>query len=218
MATLLFIDTSSKNCSVLLAEDNQVIAKRFQADTRSHAQLLPLFIEELFEETQLSRQALDAVVVSAGPGSYTGVRIGMSVAKGICYTLDLPLIALDSLLCLAETMQEKQGNNKGIYLATMDSRKGEIYYAAMDGNGIVLEPSQPAVVKDLDWDKWIDKTVYISGNTKEKLKDRSTDLTLMELTIDYSAENYIVKGFQQYMNKTYDNLVYKEPNYLKPFQ
>lgn len=218
MAKLLFIDTSSKNCSTLIAENEQILAQRFEADTRSHAQLLPVFIQELFTETGMEPSELDAIVVSAGPGSYTGVRIGMSLAKGMCYTLDLPLIALDSLICLGEAMIKEEAKTDAIYLASMDSRKGEIYYAALDGYGRVLEESQPAVVKDLDWDKWGDKRIYIAGNTQEKLVDYPKSSELSRIKLDYSAKNYIQKGFECFVNKTYDNLVYKEPNYLKPFQ
>ncbi len=218
MAKLLFIDTSSKNCSALIADDGQVIAERFEANTRSHAQLLPVFIDELFQQTKLERSELSALVVSAGPGSYTGVRIGMSVAKGMCFTLDLPLIALDSLSCMAEGMIDITTENDAVYIATMDSRKGEIYYAAMDDKGQILSPSQPAVVKDLTWDKWIGKKVFIAGNTKDKLQDSPCSLILTRLPIDYSAKNYIKSAFERFEKGIFDDLVYKEPNYLKPFQ
>lgn len=218
MAKLLFIDTSSKNCSALIADDGQVIAERFEANTRSHAQLLPVFIHELFQEAKLERSELSAIAVSAGPGSYTGVRIGMSVAKGICYTLDLPLIALDSLTCMAESMIDIIIQNDAVYIATMDSRKGEIYYAAMDDKGQILNPSQPAVVKDLTWDKWMGKKVFIAGNTQDKLQNIPCLLTLTRLPLDYSAKNYIQSGFERFEKGIFDDLVYKEPNYLKPFQ
>jgi tRNA threonylcarbamoyladenosine biosynthesis protein TsaB len=218
MALLLCIDTSSRNCSVCIADDNRVLASRIQMDSNSHAQILASFIDEVFEESGIKRKELEAIVVSAGPGSYTGLRIGMSTAKGMCYALDIPLIALDSLENLALEMYRQEPNEDAIYIATLDSRKGEIYYAVMDGKQNLVCPSTPAIVKDLDWDKWKNKCVYIGGNTFTKLLDGTFEITLKTISLTYRAENYLILGSKYFSNKSFDSLVYKEQNYLKPFQ
>lgn len=217
MALLLIIDTSTKNCSVILAEDEVELGNRIERNTRSHAQILPIFIKELLEECQKEAKHLDAVVVSAGPGSYTGLRIGMATAKGLCYSLDIPLIALDSLESLADTMRMKKRDENGIYLASLDSRNGEIYFAVMNGRGELICPSQPARVDELNWDKWRNKNIYISGNTKEKLKESKFYCEIPVISTEYEARNYLNLGFKCFIDRKFDDLVYKEPNYLKPF-
>lgn len=201
-----------------MAEDETVLSSRMKPDTRSHASILPIFINELFEESGRAKDELDAIVVSAGPGSYTGLRIGMSIAKGMCYTLDIPLIALDSLENLGNRMIAEQEDVNGIYLATMDSRKGEIYYAAFNGNGEKLSASKPAKIDELDWEKWSNKSIFISGNTHHKLIDVKFDIEIVRIDTPYEIKNYMNLGFKCFRDNTFDNLVYKEPNYLKPFQ
>ena len=218
MALLLFIDTSTSNCSVALVENQRIVSAKIELHTRSHAKLLPIFIQSIFKETGLEPKQLDAIVVAVGPGSYTGLRIGISTAKGMCYALDLPLIALDSLENLASTMLNKQGDKEAIYLATLDSRKGEIYYAAMDGWGQVICPSRPAKIAELDWSKWAKHAVYISGNTSDKISAANLQLELRSIQTQYQAENYVSEGFKCFNEKNFDDLVYTEPKYLKPFQ
>ena len=217
MALILFIDTSTSNCSVALAENKQIVSTKMELHTRSHAKLLPTFIQSIFQEAEIEPKQLDAIVVAVGPGSYTGLRIGMSTAKGMCYTLDLPLIALDSLENLASTMLTQQEDKEAIYLATLDSRKGEIYYAAMDGNGRLICPSRPAKITELDWSKWAKHNVYISGNTSDKISAANLRLELRLIQTQYQAKNYISEGFKRFNEKNFDDLVYTEPKYLKPF-
>lgn len=218
MALLLFIDTSTRNCSVALCEDETVLAIKEEFDTQSHAKLLHPFIEEVIRLSNKTMKDLDAVVVAGGPGSYTGLRIGMSCAKGICYALDIPFVVLDTLEALAAVMIEKTNDMEGIYIATLDSRKGEIYYCITDGKGTILEDSKPAVVNELDWSKYKGKSLYLGGNTQDKLTTLSSNLELNDIFVEYSAKNYIKKGFNNFNLKYLDNMVYMEPNYLKPFQ
>lgn len=218
MALLLFIDTSTSNCSVALVENKQIVSAKIERHTRSHAKLLPTFIQSIFEKTGLESKQLDAIVVAVGPGSYTGLRIGMSTAKGMCYALDIPLIALDSLENLASTMLTQQEDKEAIYLATLDSRKGEIYYAAMDGNGRLICPSRPAKIAELDWSKWAKYNLYISGNTSDKILLANLRLELCFIQTQYQAKNYINEGFKRFNEKNFNDLIYTEPKYLKPFQ
>lgn len=108
MPLILNIETSSPICSVCLSRDGTVIDCREDRTGNSHAKILTVFIDELFKSNNLSLSELDAVAVSAGPGSYTGLRIGTSVAKGLCYALNKPLISVPTLLALAVGIQKKQ--------------------------------------------------------------------------------------------------------------
>src|ERR1700761_6618817 len=102
MALILNIETSSTVCSVCLAKDGKEVAYHADRNANSHARVLTLFIEETIKSSHLTLQELDAIAVSAGPGSYTGLRIGVSVAKGLCYALNKPLIAVPTLLSIAQ--------------------------------------------------------------------------------------------------------------------
>ncbi|MEX0598271.1 MAG: tRNA (adenosine(37)-N6)-threonylcarbamoyltransferase complex dimerization subunit type 1 TsaB [Candidatus Paceibacterota bacterium] len=218
MALILFIDTSTRNCSIALCENGQVLSLREEMDTQSHAKLVHPFIAEVMKEANKEMKDLDAVVVAGGPGSYTGLRIGMSCAKGICYALDLPFIVLDTLEALSSEMIRKSNDKNGIYIATLDSRKGEIYYCITDGMGNVLEASRPAIVSEINWSCYQDKVIYIAGNTNEKLLSLKLELKINDIFVKYSAKNYIKKGFNNLELKHLDDLVYMEPNYLKPFK
>ena len=218
MALLLFIDTSTRNCSVLLAEDKTVLASKEELDSLSHAKVLPVLIEELMKESGKEMNSLDGVVVAGGPGSYTGLRIGMSAAKGICYALDIPFIVLDTLECLADAMVMKTNNEDAYYIATLNSRKGEIYYAISNNKGELLMPSTPAVVDEIDWTNLKEKQIYIAGKTNNKIKNIKFTNGYIELDLDYLAINYLNLGHKKFVIKEFDNLIYKEPNYLKPFQ
>lgn len=218
MALILLIDTSTRTCSVALSNDEQILAIKEEKDTQSHAKLLHPFIDEVFNSTNKEIKDLDAVVVAGGPGSYTGLRIGMSCAKGICYALDLPFIVVDTLEALAGEMIMLNEAKEGIYIATLDSRKGEIYYCVMNHKGELLEASQPAVVEEIDWKMYEDKDVFIAGNTHEKLHRLKKSNRINDIFVEYSAKNYIKSGLNNLILKQLDNLTYMEPNYLKPFK
>ena len=218
MDLILYIDTSTRNCSVALCEDDKLLSLQEEFDTQSHAKLLHPFIDQVMRDAKKQMKDLDALVVAGGPGSYTGLRIGMSCAKGICYALDLPFIVVDTLEALAGEMITSIHDEEGVYIATLDSRKGEIYYCVVNGQGTILEASQPAVVSEIDWSRYKGKTIYKAGNTREKLEKLELELNINDILVKYSAKNYIKKGFNKFKLKHLDNLTYMEPNYLKPFQ
>jgi tRNA threonylcarbamoyladenosine biosynthesis protein TsaB len=218
MAIILYLDTSTRNCSVALCQDESLLAVKEEFDTQSHAKLLHPFIRQVMRDARKEMGDLDAIVVAGGPGSYTGLRIGMSCAKGICYALDLPFIVVDTLEALANEMIEMNPDEDGIYIASLDSRKGEIYYCIVNSQGIILEASRPAVVAEIDWTKYKGRSIYIAGNTKEKLENFKLNLNIKDIIVEYSAKNYIKKGFNKFTLKLLDDVVNMEPNYLKPFR
>ena len=131
MSLILNIETATKNCSVSLAKDGiTILTKEISEAGYSHAEKLHVFIEEILKETQSNVKDLKAVAVSKGPGSYTGLRIGVSSAKGICYALDIPLIAVDTLQILAKQLKVE----KGIIVPMIDARRMEVYSAVYDKN------------------------------------------------------------------------------------
>ena len=126
MAFILNIETATKNCSVSLANEGKTIAcKEIAEQNFSHAEKLHVFIEELLQENNLTYKDLKAIAVSQGPGSYTGLRIGVSSAKGLCYALNIPLIAIDTL----ESLARKITISDGIIISMIDARRMEVYSA-----------------------------------------------------------------------------------------
>lgn len=131
MNYILNIETATKNCSVSLARDGEtILCKEIAEEGYSHAEKLHVFIEEIIKESQLNIKDLTAVAVSKGPGSYTGLRIGVSTAKGLCYALGIPLISVDTLAVLAVAVTQ----NDGWIIPMIDARRMEVYSAVFDQN------------------------------------------------------------------------------------
>ena len=131
MCIILNIETSSKNCSVSISENGKIIGLKEQSyDEYSHSKFLHVFINEIFNQTKLSPKKLSAVAISEGPGSYTGLRIGVSAAKGICVALNIPLISIDTMLILARKIE----CSEGYIISAMDARRDEIYYSIFKSN------------------------------------------------------------------------------------
>jgi len=217
MALLLFIETGTRTCSVALAEDNKKLISLSIKDTQSHAKVLHELIEKCFVNANKKMTDLSAVVVGAGPGSYTGLRIGMAAAKGIAYSLEIPFIALDTLVAAAKTAIEKVKDENALYLSTLNSRKGEIYFCILNGKKETIESSQPAVVDELNFLKYGKNKIYIIDNCKSKIKNYKFECQIEFLEIEINADIYIKEGFRRYMDNDFNNIIKKNPLYLKPF-
>ncbi|MBT8264350.1 MAG: tRNA (adenosine(37)-N6)-threonylcarbamoyltransferase complex dimerization subunit type 1 TsaB, partial [Muriicola sp.] len=145
MAVLLNIETTTTNCSVTVAKDGKTVSVReHNSASYSHSEQLHNFIKEALEEASFSFSDLDAIAVSKGPGSYTGLRIGVSAAKGLCFALDLPLIATSTLYCMA--LQKKV--DSGVIIPLLDARRMEVYAAVFDTNYTELQPTDAVIVQE----------------------------------------------------------------------
>jgi tRNA threonylcarbamoyladenosine biosynthesis protein TsaB len=160
MALILNLETATKSCSVCLARDGKPLAiKEAWSDQYSHAEQLNQFIETVMQEANFSLSDLDAVAVSAGPGSYTGLRIGTSTAKGICYALEIPLISVNSLKALASLSKADEG-----YICPMfDARRMEVYAAIYDKELNTLMPTAAVVVDDQSFKEFFSQKVTFLG-------------------------------------------------------
>lgn len=215
MALLLNIETATKNCSIALAKDGKTIAIREIATQNfSHAEKLHVFVEELFLETQLKLQDLDAIAVSQGPGSYTGLRIGVSAAKGLCYALSVPLIAVDTL----ELLARKITITEGIIVPMIDARRMEVFCAFFDSNYNKIRETKAEIIDDNSYQD-ISETLHLVGDGAMKFKDVLTDAKFQyypEIEFPSSAEMAQV-SFQKFQNQQFEDVAYFEPFYLKDF-
>jgi tRNA threonylcarbamoyladenosine biosynthesis protein TsaB len=150
MALILSIETATPVCSICLSDGDKILGIRETSDHNSHSRVVAVFIEELLRETGISKHSLDAVAVSKGPGSYTGLRIGVSTAKGLCYALDKPLISIGTPEAMAHGMKlhprvEKSGLPV-IYVPMIDARRMEVFTALFDENLRLLKETLPILL------------------------------------------------------------------------
>ncbi len=216
MGYILNIDTAGKNCSVALAKEGRLVTcKELESEQYVHSEKLHLFIAEVLESTGVSVSDLAAIAVVSGPGSYTGLRIGVSAAKGMAYSLSVPLIAVSSLesLCLMARSKGVEG-----YLCPMiDARRMEVYTFVCDGKDEVVECLE-AVVVDADFFlKYKDIGLSCFGDGAEKCRDVIFSSFEFVDNIKLSASNIIERSYQKYLASEHEDVAYFEPEYLKSF-
>lgn len=215
MSLILNIETATKNCSVSLAKDGiTILTKEISEAGYSHAEKLHVFIEEILKETQTNVKDLKAVAVSKGPGSYTGLRIGVSSAKGICYALDIPLIAVDTLQILAKQLNVEEG----IIVPMIDARRMEVFSAVYDKNHNKTSEVQAEILTEKSYAE-IQENVYFIGDCQEKCKTVLTkpNFHFVPESIFPSANEMSALSFEKFLNKDFEDVAYFEPFYLKDF-
>lgn len=212
---ILNIETSTKNCSVSLAENGKtIICKELSEAGFSHAEKLHVFIERVLIEGNLTFKNLSAIAVSQGPGSYTGLRIGVSAAKGLCYALDIPLIAIDTLQILAGQANVKNGS----IIPMIDARRMEVYSAIFDENYNKIREVQAQILDENSFSE-IKNTIYFLGDCSEKAKTVLTkeNFVFLDDKLFPSANEMSLLSFEKFNNNEFEDLAYFEPYYLKDF-
>jgi tRNA threonylcarbamoyladenosine biosynthesis protein TsaB len=219
MAYILCIETSSDLCSVAIAENNTIVASKTVKDKNSHSSGLALYINEILEESQLKISQLDAVAVSKGPGSFTGLRIGVSLAKGIAFSLDLPLIAVNTMKSLTEQVIQVI-DNKLLYCPVIDAKNGELYCAMYDKDFNTIYDVKVVLPEEVIMNGPATKNrVIFFGDGIEKIKDRirQTGGIIVE-NIKPEAKFMIRIASEKFNQKDFEDLQYFEPFYLKDFK
>ena len=215
MHYILNIETATKNCSVSIAANGKtLVCKEISELGYSHAEKLHLFIQDVIQEAAISFSQLSAIAVSQGPGSYTGLRIGVSAAKGLSYALQIPLIAVDTLLALAYQVSE----NDGLIVPMIDARRMEVYSAIFDSNKQKIREVQAEIISEESFAAISDK-IYFIGDSNEKVKSVLTKSNFVFLdAIQYpSAKEMSTISYQKYLDKDFEDVAYFEPYYLKDF-
>ena len=184
----------------------------------AHARQLMLLIEDLFLQAGVKTLDLAAVAVSSGPGSYTGLRIGVSVAKGLAFALDLPLIAVDTLTALAYPAFGLCGENDFV-IPLLDARRMEVYTSVFGATGKMIEPSHPLEMDGNLFLKYLEKgKVFFLGDGLEKLKGVLDHVNAVYLSNLNSADSVGLLAYQKFLDKSFEDIAYFEPNYLKEFR
>ena len=215
MSYILNLETATKNCSVSIAKNGEtIICKQMAEEGYSHAEKLHVFIDAVLKESTIDFKDLDAIAVSQGPGSYTGLRIGVSAAKGLCFALDIPLIAVDTLAVLAAQVTKKDG----LIIPMIDARRMEVYSAVFNSNHIKIKEVQAEIITEESYQDY-NETVYFVGDCQEKCKTVLTksNFVFLEHIIYPSANEMSVLSYDKYQKNDTVDVAYFEPYYLKDF-
>ncbi len=222
MSLILQIETATQTCSVALAENGVLLNVIEKTDRNIHASNITLFIEELLKLSKKSIKDLDAIAVSMGPGSYTGLRIGVSTAKGLCYALDIPLIAINTLESMASGFKSKcfsvQPNT--LFCPMIDARRMEVYCAIFNDNLESIIPTEAKIIDELSFKETLDNhMIYFFGDGAAKCEDVLGLHLNARVMDDYqnSAKDLTIPAFEKFNAKDFVDVAYFEPFYLKDF-
>ncbi|MBK6266670.1 tRNA (adenosine(37)-N6)-threonylcarbamoyltransferase complex dimerization subunit type 1 TsaB [Marivirga sp. S37H4] len=221
MITILSIETATSICSVAIHQDSKTLASADLFLEKSHSASLSLLIEQLLSHCDLRLADLNAVAVSSGPGSYTGLRIGLSTAKGLCYALDIPLIAISSLDTMCVQMQKFILNTSPLLIPMIDARRMEVFYKVNQYDLTEIEPLNNLILTEDSFDKYFDKysTIYLFGNGASKASDLYKEKRNLIIIKDVNPSAMFMGklAFGKYQLNQFEDLAYFEPDYGKEF-
>lgn len=222
MPTILNIETSTEVCSVALTSEGSILEHYEEFNGRNHATLLSDFIKGALDHLRRHEMKLDAVAVSLGPGSYTGLRIGLSEAKGLAYALDVPLIGVDTLQLMAVSVMFSQNlENPDVMFAPMiDARRMEVYTAVYDLGLQTLEAPHPLILDETSYAQWLDKgEVLFFGNGSDKAREVIKHPNARFIPdVHPLATDMLALSDRAFRAGEFLSLAYSVPTYLKEFQ
>lgn len=219
MALILHIDTATTIGSVCLSKDGQPLQTLVNDKQQDHAASMVLFIQEIMRQQQVTPKDLDAIAVSAGPGSYTGLRVGVATAKGLCYTWEKPLIAVSTLQMMAQGVLSQVNDTDALYCPMLDARRMEVYTAAYDASlNIIIAPHALILTPEAFAEQVAAKKTYFFGDGSNKWQQLMTPHE-NALFVPYilNAADMVPLASAAYERKAFEDVAYFSPFYLKPF-
>jgi len=218
MALILSLETSSKACSVALHNDRELIKSLELNEAQAHASKLALLLSDILKGSKIEINRVDAIAVSAGPGSYTGLRIGTSTAKGICFALNIPLIAVKTLQLLAWQVQDKQRMN-GLLCPMIDAKRMEVYCQVMNSDLQIISPVQAKVIDETSFKELLqDHKLFFFGDGAEKCKSVVNHVNANFIDDVYPSASALGRiAFLKFRKKEFEDLKDFVPFYLKDF-
>lgn len=219
MPLILCIETATDSCSVCVADEQHVIAVKESHHSRSHASQLSVFIDELLKENKLQYASLDAIAVSCGPGSYTGLRIGAATAKGLCFALEKPLIAVHTLESMAHLYKNNAAGNADYFCPMLDARRMEVYTALFNNQVEYVRPAEAVILEEnflADYLQQNKISFFGSGSIKFRNICKSENAVFVD-NFNLSATGLVNLALQKYGQKQFEDIAYFEPFYLKDF-
>src|SRR5690554_4321927 len=216
MAVIINLETSTTNCSVSIARDGELIQLREDNSFQySHSEQLHLFIREVLQETSLSFQDISAIAVSKGPGSYTGLRIGVSAAKGLCFSLDLPLISVPTLEVLAE---QEMGKGYDFIVPVLDARRMDVYAVVFDAYGKQIRDTRAETLQEDCYRDYAERgKVLLIGDGAEKCRELLGHPNFVFKSAMPSSREMAGLSYTKFRSAQFEDVAYFEPFYLKDF-
>jgi len=217
---LLLIETATQVCSVALAADGRIAARRESDTPNAHSTCLQVFIDEVLKECRLQPRDLSAVCVSAGPGSYTGLRIGVSSAKGFCYALSIPLLSAPTLLSMAALYYRQHPDYQGLVCPMIDARRMECYTMFVAPSLEILRPTAADIVEEGIYNQYLNAhEVMFVGDGAAKCREVLGAHPHARFDLDFrpSAEGLLPIAMQNLQEGRHEDVAYFEPFYLKDF-
>lgn len=217
MALILNLETATTNCSVSIAKDGSTLAiKEHNTPNYSHSEQLHVFIQEVLAEASISFSELEAIAISKGPGSYTGLRIGVSAAKGLCFSLDIPLIAVATLKSMATQLTSDEMD---FIVPLLDARRMEVYSRVFDARFKEVRDTRAEIIDERSFETYLSKgKVLLLGSGAEKCKEvLEHDNLNFDTSAHPSAEQMSKLSFEKFKNSDFEDVAYFEPYYLKDF-
>ena len=219
MANILLIETATQVCSVALSIDGKIVSVKEQSGQNLHASNLTLFIEEVIQSAALTYPDLDAVAVSKGPGSYTGLRIGVSTAKGLCYALEKPLIAIETLRMMAAGFAAEYPGYPGLICPMIDARRMEVYTSIFNSNLDVVEPTSAKIIDEESFSDLLSQhKITFIGDGAAKCAEALQAPNAAFNDLNYNSSKYMCAlAHEAYLSGSFEDVAYFEPFYLKDF-
>jgi tRNA threonylcarbamoyladenosine biosynthesis protein TsaB len=217
---ILNIESSTTNCSVSLANNGELISIReLNEKNYSHSTKLHSFIEEVLKNSNITVNKLSAIAVSSGPGSYTGLRIGVSAAKGLCYALQIPLISVPTLKVLARQLNIQR---EDLIIPVMDARRDEVYSAVYNSEYELVRDIFPEIIDSESFSELAkDNKLYFIGNGQEKcerLIRKNSNLIFSNYDTFPSSKEMVLISYEKFKKSKFEDVAYFEPDYLKKFK
>ncbi|PWG80866.1 tRNA (adenosine(37)-N6)-threonylcarbamoyltransferase complex dimerization subunit type 1 TsaB [Pararcticibacter amylolyticus] len=220
MALILQIETSTTSCSAALARDGEILSVKEVNQPNVHASSLTLFINEVLQSAGVRMEQVEAVAVSMGPGSYTGLRIGVSTAKGICYAMDIPLISVNTLEAMAWKMKGLGSYPDALFCPMIDARRMEVYTAVYDQELQMISPVEAKIIDESSFAELLKShRIVFFGDGADKCRE-VLGLSPNALFADdffNSSSGLTSLAYRNYQNSRFEDTAYFEPYYLKDF-
>jgi tRNA threonylcarbamoyladenosine biosynthesis protein TsaB len=212
---ILHIETATKICSVALSNNGELISlKETDESDYVHGEVITLFIEDVLKNAEITIKQLNAVSVTSGPGSYTGLRIGVSTAKGLCYALNIPLISVDALYNLA--VLARKSNTDYSICSMIDARRMEVFSTIYNSELVPVKPVSADILNEHSYQEY--EPFIVVGDGAQKMKEPWSNRNIQfDLTTKSSASGHLTIAFEKYNNKEFEDIAYFEPFYLKDF-
>jgi len=223
--TLLHIETATNVCSVALSCNGQLLSFRESSVKNAHSSVLTIFIEENFKSAGIKNSEIDAIAVSEGPGSYTGLRIGVATAKGLCYALDKPLIAIPTLEAMASGMLNQQlliPNSKlqTLYCPMIDARRMEVFSSVFTSGMVEIRETLAEIIDETSFFEILkEQPIFFAGDGAAKCKpllEKNKNAYFLD-DFQTSAKYMIQLAEKKFLSGDFENIAYFEPFYLKDF-